>query len=274
MKFCYADESGHLGEITVVAGVVVDAIRMHRTKEDWESLLSELEQISNGRVLEIKGRELYRGNSYWREWDGGERSSLIDSIINWMIDRKHSVTFGAISRTQLAALKDSEAYDSLGSLRTWSIAALHLILGIQKTYQRENQNKGKTVFVFDNVAEHQELLDAVNQPPAITNGFYSLHKKQRPLDNIVDVPFFADSRDVGLIQVADLFAYIFHLFAELTEGTTSEKFAGELERVCDWLAQMRPVLMPDSARWPQTSKDPCTQFLRNAAPQSLLKVRP
>ena len=37
MKFCYADESGHGAEILVVAGVIVDATRMQRTKAALES---------------------------------------------------------------------------------------------------------------------------------------------------------------------------------------------------------------------------------------------
>ena len=98
MKFCYADESGHGAEILVVAGVIVDATRMQPTKAAWNRLLAKLDEISSGRVFEVKGRELYRGNAFWRTFDGGERTRLIDQIIKWMIERKHDVTFSAVSR--------------------------------------------------------------------------------------------------------------------------------------------------------------------------------
>ena len=149
---------------------------MHRTKGDWETLLTDLDTTSDGRVIEIKGRELYRGNAYWREWDGGERSNLIGNIIRWMVDRKHAVTFGAVSKSRLNDFRSNAGTDAFAGTTEWSIAAMHLLLGIQKRYQREAQNKGKTVFVFDNVSEHEEFLDLVNNPPTLTNGFYNLGK--------------------------------------------------------------------------------------------------
>ena len=272
MKFCYADESGHGGGITVVVGVVVDALRMHRTKEDWENLLAALDTISAGRVIEIKGRELYRGNAFWREWDGGERSRLISNIINWMGERKHTVTFGAVSRQRVDTLRSTTRALTFQGTTEWTIAAIQLILSVQKRYQHESQNKGKTLFIFDEVTEREELLDLVDKPPVITNGFYNLGKKQRPLDQVIDVPYFADSRHVGLIQVADLFAYILHLYAELSEGIATEKSPGEFKRLEEWVDQMKPVLLPDAMRWPQGSRDSCTQFFRSVGPASLLKV--
>lgn len=272
MKFCYADESGHWGEITVIVGIVVDAMRMNRTKDDWEALLTDLDQISDRRVFEIKGRELYRGNAYWREWDGGERSALISNIIQWMVDRKHSITFGAVSKARLADAHSRETIDGFEDAKEWTIAAFHLLLSIQKRYQGEQKNKGNTLFIFDDVSERGGLLDLVDSPPPVTHGFYGLKKKQRPLDQVIDVPYFADSRHVGLIQVADLFAYILHLYAEISEGFSNEKFDGEFARLEQWIDQMKPVLMQDSVRWAQGSKDPCTLFFRSIAPPSLLRV--
>ena len=70
MKFCYADESGHGAEITVVVGVIVDSRRMHRTKADWNDLINDWNELvrtsddsKSNRILELKGRELYRGNA-------------------------------------------------------------------------------------------------------------------------------------------------------------------------------------------------------------------
>ena len=106
MKFCYADESGYGSEYVVVVGVIVDALRMRRTKDDWRVLIEELDVTSGGRISELKGGSLYRGNDYWRRWDGGERTRLIEQIIQWMVDRKHSVTFGAVSKSRLSAFRE------------------------------------------------------------------------------------------------------------------------------------------------------------------------
>ena len=83
---------------------------------------------------------------------------------------------------------------------------------------------------------------------------------------------FADSKHVELIQVADLFAFIIRLYAELKESFTEEKFEGELARLRGWIDLMNPVLMRDSTRWNPSSKDPCTTFLRAVAPLSLLSL--
>ena len=70
MKFCYADESGHGAKITVVVGVIVDSLRMHRTKSDWNDLIADWNRLAkksgdakSRRIFELKGRELYRGNA-------------------------------------------------------------------------------------------------------------------------------------------------------------------------------------------------------------------
>ena len=273
MKFCYADESGHGAEIVVVAGVIVDATRMNRTKSDWGQLISILDENSNGRLVELKGRELYRGNATWREWDGGVRSKIIDIIIRWMNERRHAITFGAVSKSRLRTACAQFDLDGLEQAKEWCIAAFHLMLGVQKNYQRLKKNKGNSVFVFDNVAEFQELLRIVDNPPTATEGFYRRDKNQLPLDQVIDVPYCADSRHVGLIQVADLFAYILRLYADISEGVTPEKFEGERDRLQSWIEAMGPVLLPNSARWPRSSSEPCTEFLRQIAPPSLLQTK-
>ena len=273
MKFCYADESGVGGELMVVVGIIVDAARMHRTKADWDDLLDQLDKESQGRVAEIKGRELYRGNSHWRDLDGGERSSLIEAIISWMVERRHDVTFGAVSSSALKAVPDHARPDGLERASNWTIAAMHLLLGVQKHHQKQKNNKGKTVVVFDNAVSQDELTRLVLEPPPVTGGFYNIARGQEHLDQIIDVPYFADSQHAVLIQAADIFAFLLRLYAELNEGITEEKFPGELDRLKKWVSQMSPVLLPDSARWSKSAKDPCTGFFRSIAPRSLVKIK-
>ena len=273
MKFCYVDESGFGSQLVVVTGVIVDAARMHRTKADWDDLLHQLDEESDGRVSEIKGRELYRGNAYWRELDGGERTSLIESIIDWMVARRHALTFGAVSSSARELAQGQYAVDGLDEVSDWTIASMHLLLSVQKNHQRQKNNKGKTVFVFDNARFHDEITQLVLQPPAVTEQFYQRQRGQEPLDQVIDVPYFADSQHAVLIQAADIFAFLLRLYAELHEGITEEKFPGELDRLDKWVGQMSPVLLSDSVRWSKSAKDSCTEFFRSVAPQSLLRLK-
>ena len=279
LKFCYVDESGHGAENTVVVGVTVDSIRMHRTKADWNELIYDLNDLirstndsSSREIPEMKGRELYRGNANWRRLDGGQRTRIIEIIIRWMCKRKHKVTFGAVSKSRLS---DNRAFFDLEGFQDaseWCIAAMHLVLGLQKQHQKEKKNKGHTLFVFDNAQEEKELLGYVLDIPKALSEFYSQRDGSTQLDQVIDVPYFADSKHVGLIQVADLFAYIIRLYADLTDGQSEEKFDGELERLREWLGLMRPVLFPSSTRWAKSNKEQCVSFLRTVAPPSLLAL--
>ena len=247
-------------------------MRMHRTKANWEEQLNKLRSVSDKPMAEIKGGELYRGNAAWRQWDGGERSALIDQIIEWMRERKHNVTFGAVSQSRLVDMRDQFDLGGLQKASGWCVAASQLLLGIQKNYQGNEKNKGNTVFVFDNASELGEIIDFVVEPPRATDGFYNRKKNQDALDQIIDVPYSADSRHIGLIQVADVFAFILRLYAELTEGLQSEKFDGELQRLRRWIEQMKPLFLSNATRWPAGSKDPCINFFHSVAPPSLLKI--
>lgn len=272
MKFCYADESGHHAEVVVVAGVVVDAIRMSRTKSEWNDILSGFEERYERPMPEFKARELHRGKGFWHALDGPARKAIVSEILGWMQSRKHRVTFGAVSSQRLAAQRSKHAVGRLASATEWSIAAMHLILSVQKAHKNIKNNKGNTLFVFDDVQEHRELQRVILDPPPETDGFYGRSLREERLNQIVDVPYFADSRHAGLIQVADFCAYIIRLYEELTEGRMEEHFGGEKAQLREWMAMMRPILLPDSVRWPRTSKDPCVRFLRSVAPPSLLSV--
>lgn len=279
LKFCYADESGHGAEVIVMTGVIVDSARMHRTKSGWNDLIETCNKLvrnspnSNGRqISELKGRDIYRGNAAWRTLDGGERTKLIELVIRWMCERKHKVTFGAVSRARLLAIRSSIDLEGFQDASEWCIASMQLILGLQRQHQKLKKNKGNTVYVFDNAQEKDELLRYVQDVPFPLNAYYDHQRGTPMLDQVIDVPFFVDSKHVELIQVADLFSYIFRLYSELKEGLTEEKFEGEQERLRDWIDLLNPVLLPNSSRWKKSPQDPCASFFRSVAPPSLLTL--
>jgi hypothetical protein len=189
-----------------------------------------------------------------------------------MKERNHRLTFAAINKKAFFDAREGCTVPILGQSSLWSAGAMHLILTLQKTHQRERKNKGKTVVVFDEVQEAGELLELMANAWEETEGFYDRGSKQAPLDQIVDVPFFADSRMIGLLQVADLFAYIFRLYAELADGLEEEKFGGELQRLNQWMEDISKITLPDATRWPSKSKNPCVEFYRSVAPPALVKV--
>jgi hypothetical protein len=216
MKFCYFDESGMGDEpYLVVAGIVVDSTRMHVTKDAWADFLHYLSRAAGRSVDEFHSREFYRGNRVWHGIDGATRAQIIDAVLNWVENRKHKCVFSGIDKNEYKKkLKDDERLKQFRSL--WCAAAVHCTLQVQKQHQREETTKGHSVLIFDKeVTEESNLSLLIHKPPEWTDSFYARGETQTALDQIVDVPFFADSKHILLSQVADLFAYILRTWTRM-----------------------------------------------------------
>jgi len=247
MKFAYIDESGTGDErFAVMVGVIVDAYRMRPTKDDWNSLLAYLSEISGRNVKEFHTRDFYAGNSPWRGLRGDIRAEVISAIFEWFRDRGHHIVFSAIDKTKLSDLYSDHPFTtSLGSL--WKTLAMHIVLSIQKAFQKQTNNKGNTVLVFDNHDNDQsEYTALILNPPEWTHSYYGKQRTQSPLDQIVDVPHFVDSSHVGMIQLADCVSYFLRRHLELSHEPSSEKYHGEITTVSNWAttALDRCISMP------------------------------
>ena len=107
MKFCYLDETG-TGQDTVVivVGVVVDVQRMNRTKQEWQKLFEDISNLAHKPIREIHAKDLIPGNSEWRGVHGDVRADIVTTILKWLVDRKHKVTFSAIDKAKFAVCSD------------------------------------------------------------------------------------------------------------------------------------------------------------------------
>jgi len=270
MKFCYVDESGTGDEpYAVMVGIVVDALRMRPTKVDWDALLRRLEEIVRKPVEEIHTRDFYAGNGPWRKINGPQRVAIIGSVMDWLGDRKHSLVYTAVDKAKFfAEFPNDGRFDGIKTL--WRFLGLHLVLSIQKQHQRLKKNKGNTVLIFDNEEREQaRFTDLIVNPPDWTETYYGRTKKQDRLDQIVDVPYFADSRDVPLLQVADFVAYFLRRYAEL-EGGDAERYAGESEQVRGWALTALEQAIPKAAVYPKKGRRcACADLFYAYAPASI-----
>lgn len=273
MKFCYLDESGTGDEpFAVMAGVIVDAKRMHVTKAEWDDLLAVLSGIVGTPIAEIHTRDFYPGNSPWRDLEGQIRARLISAIFDWLGQRKHNVVFTAVDKQRFAAdFPDSEFSSDIGTL--WRLMALHVTLALQKHHQSQRRNKGHTLLVFDNEdREELDFIGLVRQPPVWTDAYYGRSAKQPRLDQIVDVPYFGDSKHVGLIQVADFVSYFLRRHLEITEGIIPPRYDGEAELVNGWVETVMKRSIPKSMTFPARGRSGCVEFFHSLAPRSMVKA--
>ena len=273
MKFCYFDESGMGSEpYLVVAGIIVDSQRMHVTKDAWVNFLSYLSKVAGRRIAEFHSREFYRGNGTWYGTDGIKRAEIIEAILDWVQERKHKCVFSGLNKTQFKKLlskdKRIKQFKSM-----WCAAAMHCTLQIQKHHQREAKTKGHSVLIFDReVMKEKDLSLLIHNPPSWIDTYYGRKKKQTALDQIVDVPFFADSKHILLAQVADLFAYILRTSTEIHDGLIAEKYAGEGAKMQTWAKSIAELALPRASRYPTKGRCQATQLFWKLAPSTIKRL--
>lgn len=270
MNLCYCDESGTGDEpIATMVGIVVDAGRMHLTKEHWGNLLEHLSSIAGHQIVELHTRDFYSGNGVFRGIDGEVRAKVISSIFEWLSERKHHVVYSSVvKRAYYDGVTAQEIPDELNTL--WRFLGFHLVLAMQKHCQRDEGVKGHTIFVFDNEErERMRFTDIIMRPPAWSDRYYDRGKKQQQLDQIVDIPYFGDSREVALIQLADFVSFFLRRYAEIKEGLVPAKYDDEEERVTEWISELKTRSIGSARIYPKTQRQYADSVFFDRAPPSI-----
>jgi uncharacterized protein DUF3800 len=273
MKLCYCDESGTGDEpIAVMVGIVVDAQRMHVTKEHWSELLIALSRVVGRTIEEIHTTDFYSGNGVWRGMNGPERSQVITEVFGWLDARRHHIVYSSVEKSAYyTSLKAGQVPSELAT--PWRFMGQHLLLSVQKIHQRQQKNKGHTIFVFDNEErEKMRFTDLVMNPPAWTDSYYDKGKKQARMDQIVDVPYFGDSKEVGLLQVADFVAYFLRRHAEIAGGYSKPRYPDEIGKIDGWIATLRSRCLGGSMMYPATGRCGCADLFYTHAPEVVRKL--
>jgi hypothetical protein len=273
MKVCYLDESGTGQEpVAVVAGVIVDSQRMHITKEHWADLLDHLSGICGKRLQELHTKDFYAGSGPFRNLPGHERAEYISSIVSWLCERKHDLVYSAVHKGQF---QDSKAKAALQpEIETpWRMAAFHCILAIQRAHQSVEKNKGHTLLVFDDKGHDEApLATMVLTPPVWSDSYYSRGKKQAALDHIIDAPYFADSKQVPMLQVADFLAYFFRRYVEIAENLVPPKYPEEEQRIREWVGTLSKRCVGYQHMYPAKGRCPTAEMFYAHCPPSLRRV--
>lgn len=256
----------------VMVGIIVDTTRMHVTKDYWTDFLGKLSQASGRRVAEFHSRDFYKGNGAWRELDGKSRAATIEAVLAWVRERKHSCVLAAIDKEQYGKFRgDDVRVKEMTS--PWCATAMHCALQVQKQHQCEDKNKGHTVLIFDReVAEEAVISQLVAVPPPWVDTYYDRGRKQTALDQIVDVPFFADSKHIVLAQIADLFAYILRTWAEIAAGLLKERYAGEGCKMEEWVKMIGSTALSCSTRYPVKNRCEASQLFWDLAPDVVKSI--
>jgi len=249
-----------------MVGVLVDTLRLSRTRTEFSKLFQQLGEQSAKTLDELKSSQLYKGRGSWSGVAGETRHAIITNLIDWLIERKHSLTLAAIdydrwTRAELL-LEDS-----------WLAAALHTALQVQRCGQAMKNNKGMTALVFDEQKQKADsLAELLFSPPTWSDQYYGRRPKQAQLDQVLDTAFYAKSHHVGLVQVADIFAFVFRRYVELNQNGRSESYQGETDRMGEWAQALATRLIKRSHRWPARPDNEAAKWYVDLAPRSLLQL--
>ena len=273
MKFCYIDESGNGSEpYLIMVGIIVDAARMHRTKADWQDLLGFLSDILKRKITELHAMRFYRGLRKWRTLKGEVRSRTISAILQWLVDRKHQVVFSGLTKNMFHRNRQGDS--RLARFHSgWCFVGLHLVLAVQKHFQGYPGTKGNTVFIFDQkVRERTHFAELIRNPPDWTDEYYARDPRKPRLNQVIDTPYYGDSEDVHLIQVADLLAFLIRKYVEIEEGSRAPSFSDEREKLSQWSGTIAGLSLPVSTRFPAIGRNECSEFFYQYAPESLRQL--
>jgi Protein of unknown function (DUF3800) len=84
------------------------------------------------------------------------------------------------------------------------------------------------------------------------------------------VPYFGDSKEVILIQLADFIAYFLRRYIEIKEGTVPPRYPGEDEKLETWTDAIKKRLIGLSSIYPQHGRCQVSDMFFKLAPQSAL----
>lgn len=291
MKICYIDESVNKTQTQiVVATIMIDALRMNKTKSDWAELRQTLSEKINIHLDEIHTTNLYRGLKEWESVSQSDRFQIIDDIVNYINGRKHKILFSAVDLNKLVKIKDTSQFASLlecdalkdknSNLSIYKLACLHLALCVQKLNCHIDKNKGSFLLIFDH--KDHTIIDLIWNPPNWAHQYYLSsceyqkieHQQYVRLPDIVDVPYHADSKRVLAINIADFYAYFICLYASLKNQTQKpDTRFNEMEYVTTLIKKMSISFVSDSNRWPTVGRNICQDLFYQIAPDGLLTLK-
>ena len=153
--------------------------------------------------------------------------------------------------------------------------ALHLALSIQKCYQGTAKGKnrkinltGHCVLVFDNeLRDQKRFTDLLLNAPDWTNDYYDKKPNQEIFSQIVDVPHFVDSKDVGLIQLSDFICFFLRRYLELKAGCVEPDYEGEIENISAWVKLILEQSIPKSNIFLKKGRSDCADLFYRYAPE-------
>lgn len=252
-----------------MVGVIADASRYGRTAAAFQEIFDECTSVAKDGLRELKASDLLYGNGKWRRVHADERKDVMSQFVNLAAQRKHHLALTAIDTVKANSIEGCP--DDLPD-SNWQRGALHIALQVQRAHMGKDRGKGTTLLVFDEHREASAFSDLLLDPPRSTEAYYGRPKRQPPLSCIMDTAMAVKSHHFGMVQLADIYAFIFRRHAELVADPSLAKWPGEVALIESWIERLTPRLLKQSHRWPKRPASDLGKWYCSVAPEALSQL--
>ena len=196
MHLLYLDDAGSASNRQekhfILAGIGVFERQVHWLQVRLDELAEQLGHPEPDR-LEFHGNQILAGRGWWRRMNLERRRAVIkEGLLTAQSLRGEWELFGVIVDKRERSPEDPVEY-------AFEQLCSRFDHFLRRLYYRGNNQRG--VIVLDKVDQESKLQ-------ALASEFRTTgHRWGGVVHNLVDVPFFVDSRATRLIQYADLVAY-------------------------------------------------------------------
>lgn len=250
MKFLYADESGEQdhSQYFVMAGVMVDAVRLRKRTEELDKLWHALIDTHPENPREIKTSRMINGKGGWNKVPPNVRKKFVLDVVSLAAENGGKIFCLPMDFTRLESL-EGDKFDLPFEKNKWTYAAMFLACLVQKKMQTVKGKKGLTVFVMDdNQAGMPSLTNGLYDCDPWFDGLYTIQTKKRGktiwsprneddrFDHIVNTAFAIISEHSTFVQVADVISYVYRRYFEIAQD--GEAYDGEDELYSGWFNQL------------------------------------
>jgi len=250
MKFLYVDESGEQShtDYFVMAGVMVDAVKLRKRTEDLDKLWDDLFAQHPASPKEIKTTRMINGKGDWSKVDPDIRKKFVSEVIALATENGGKVFALPIDFNKHNNELDHDSFGPPYPKDKWTYAAMFLSSLVQKKMQKVKGKKGLTVVIVDNNKKGMpSLTQGLHECPDWFDGLYTLPKTRKTkgwtsrkdadrFDHIVNNAFAIVSEHSTFVQVADVISYVYRRHFEI--AAQGEAYMGEKDLYDGWIATL------------------------------------
>lgn len=232
MKFAYVDESGDSGQgdVFVMAAILIDGVKLRKYTCEFDKMLRDFLEKHPKAPKELKTKALIQGSNNWSQVNADERKAFISNLIDIAVNCSQIFAF-AMSFHAFGNETANDKPDRPFTKSYWIASAMYVTSLIQKKNQKESNNKGQTVLIFDhNDREMPKLSSGLYEPSPWYDPLYQstvtkkgkqqwvVRKQTDRFDQIINTAFAVRSEHASLVQVADAVSYVYRRHLELKSG--------------------------------------------------------